>query len=207
MRGMRCLYPRIRRLRPAITAGLQGKFSRWTTRFPMPTRSGCFHRCGYDYLHVFQSARLRWHRQPRFYGGVSFDSVPLAPSATVYVDVDETSSGGGTPGLYFLLAAGHSFAVPHPVVSGVDLSAGVGFANSGFGGILLRGFRVGRARLQLHGQVFPDPGRELVSHAFVAYSALLGISVTTNSWIRERSTWALPAVRAIPPIPFGADLR
>ena len=67
------------------------------------------------------------------YGSISFDSVPLAPSATLYVDVDETSAGGGDTGIYFLLGAGHSIATGSDVFTSLDLSASIAFANSGFG--------------------------------------------------------------------------
>ena len=66
------------------------------------------------------------------YWSISFDSAPGGLSATIYVDIDETSSGGGDTGLYFLLGAGHSFAMNHDVFTGLDLSATVGFVNGGF---------------------------------------------------------------------------
>ncbi len=66
------------------------------------------------------------------YGAVSFDTVPLAPNVTLYIDVDESSAGGGETGAYFLLGAGHSFPIASDVVSSFDVSASLGFANSGF---------------------------------------------------------------------------
>jgi hypothetical protein len=66
------------------------------------------------------------------YGGVTFDSIPASPSVTLYVDVDETTGGGGTAGLYVLLAAGHTFETGHDVVTGIDVSGSFGFANTGY---------------------------------------------------------------------------
>lgn len=66
------------------------------------------------------------------FGGVTFDSVPASPSVTLYVDVDETSAGAGSTGLYILLAAGHTFETGNDVVTGVDVSGTFAFANSGY---------------------------------------------------------------------------
>jgi len=67
------------------------------------------------------------------YGTLSFDSAPLAPSITAYFDVDETNAGGGTSGVYVNFGVGHSFAFNHDVFTGLDFSASIAFANSGFG--------------------------------------------------------------------------
>ncbi len=66
------------------------------------------------------------------YGSISADNAPLAPSFTLYVDVDETNAGSGSAGLYFNIAAGHSFAFNHDVFTGLDMGASVAFANGGF---------------------------------------------------------------------------
>ena len=74
----------------------------------------------------------RFATTTEIYGALSFDTVPLAPNVTLYVDVDETSAGGGDAGIYFLLGAGHSFPIDNDVVSSFDVSASLGFANGGF---------------------------------------------------------------------------
>lgn len=66
------------------------------------------------------------------YGGVTLDAVPASPSATVYVDVDETRAGSGSAGVYLLLGAGHSFPTSSTVVPSIDLSGTFSFANDGF---------------------------------------------------------------------------
>ena len=67
------------------------------------------------------------------YGTVSFDAAPGAPSITAYFDIDETNAGGGTAGVYINIAAGHTVEFNHDVFTGLDFSASIAFANSGFG--------------------------------------------------------------------------
>ena len=74
----------------------------------------------------------RFATTTEIYGTVSLDTIPLAPNATVYIDVDETSAAGGDAGVYILLGAGHSFPIANDVVSSFDVSASLGFVNSGF---------------------------------------------------------------------------
>ncbi len=108
------------------------------------------------------------------YGTVSFDSVPGAPSATIYIDVDETSAGDGDPGLYFLLGAGHSFATGNDVFTGLDLSGSIAFANNGFGNFYY-GLDQGGAHdvsLTLSAPVAINDNWSF--SGFVTYSALLG---------------------------------
>ena len=66
------------------------------------------------------------------YGSIGFHSAPGAPSATVFVDVDEAIDGGGDPGVYVLLGAEHSISFGHPNFTGLDLSGSIGFVNGGF---------------------------------------------------------------------------
>lgn len=58
------------------------------------------------------------------YATVGLSEVPLAPTLTVYGDVDEID------GVYGVLAVGHSFAISDMV--GVDLSASLALADSGY---------------------------------------------------------------------------
>ena len=74
----------------------------------------------------------RFTTTTEIYGALSFDSVPLAPNVTLYVDVDETNAAGGNTGTYLLFGAGHSFPLDSDIVSSFDLSASLGFANGGF---------------------------------------------------------------------------
>ena len=72
------------------------------------------------------------------------------PSATLYVDVDESGADGGTTGLYLKLGASHSFPVGHRLVRSVDLSGSLGIVNSGFGDYYYGSFGSWRARFQSH---------------------------------------------------------
>jgi len=74
----------------------------------------------------------RFSTTTELYGALSFDSAPLAPNVTLYIDVDESSAGGGDAGVYFLFGAGHSFPIDNDVVSSLDISASLGLANGGF---------------------------------------------------------------------------
>ena len=85
--------------------GLKGQFSEvdYTLSF------------GHSFEHVsFDFGSLFYTSPPRsssvastteLFGAIGFDSAPLAPSATVYVDVDEAMVGGGDPGVYVLIEA------------------------------------------------------------------------------------------------------
>ena len=108
------------------------------------------------------------------YGSISFDSAPLAPSATLYIDIDETRAGGGNAGIYFLLAAGHSIPTGSDVVTSLDLSASISFANSGFGS-----FYYGLEHSGAHDFNFTASVPITISDnwsfsTFITYSALLG---------------------------------
>ena len=109
--------------------GLQGKFTEIDYTF------------SYDYSFdtvsvgagtIFYTFPERFSTTTEIYGSLSFDTVPLAPNVTVYIDVDETSSGSGDTGAYILLGAGHSIPFDHDVISSLDLSGTFAFANSGF---------------------------------------------------------------------------
>jgi len=74
----------------------------------------------------------RFAATTEIYGSLSFDTVPLAPSVTLYIDVDETSTAGGDVGTYILFGAGHSFPLDSDIVSSFDVSTSLGIANGGF---------------------------------------------------------------------------
>ena len=82
---------------------------------------------------IFYTFPDRFDTTTELYGTVGFDSVPLDPSVTLYVDVDETSAGNGDTGVYVNIAAGHSFGFNHDVFKGLDVGGSIAFANGGFG--------------------------------------------------------------------------
>ena len=108
------------------------------------------------------------------YGGVTFDEVMLAPSATLYVDVNESGQDGGSTGIYFQLAAGHSVPFDHERVSGLDISAWISLANSGFGEFYYGASESGFHDFNLTVSVPIALNGEWSASAFFAYSALLG---------------------------------
>ena len=108
------------------------------------------------------------------YGSISADNAPLAPSFTLYVDVDETNAGSGSAGLYFNIAAGHSFAFNHDVFTGLDMGASVAFANGGFTNFYY-GIGAGGAHDASFSINLPMAINDSWSAgAFVTYSGLLG---------------------------------
>jgi len=112
--------------------GLNGKFSEVDYTF---SYAHSFEKVSIDVgtiTYAFPQRAASLATTTELYLSTSLDTAPLAPSLTLYIDIDETSGSGGSTGVYFALAAGHSFAVDHPVLTGVDLSFSLGFANSGF---------------------------------------------------------------------------
>jgi hypothetical protein len=122
------------------------------------------------------------------YGSISADNVPLAPSFTLYMDVDETSAGGGSPGLYFNIAAGHSVGFNHDVFTGLDLGASIAFANGGF-----TEFYYGPSAGGVHDASL-SVGLPIAINdnwsagAFVQYSALLGATIRGSQYGDPRVT-------------------
>ncbi len=155
-------------------SGLKGKFSEVDYTFSF---AHSFEAVSLDVgtiTYTFPDRGASLPSTTEIYGGVSFDTVPLAPSVTIYVDVDETSKDGGTTGVYFLVAAGHSFALPHPVVSALDLSTWLGFANSGFGEFFYGASESGAHDFNFTVSLPLTLGEHWSVTPFVAFSALLG---------------------------------
>ncbi len=128
------------------------------------------------------------------YGSISFDSAPGGLSATIYVDIDETSSGGGDTGLYFLLGAGHSFAMNHDVFTGLDLSASVGFVNGGFTQFYYGIDDGGPNDASITASLPIAINDNWSASAFVTYSGLLGDGIRASQFQDPRE----------PPRPTGA---
>jgi hypothetical protein len=108
------------------------------------------------------------------YASVTFNSVPLAPKATLYIDVDQTSAGSGDTGLYLLLAGGHSIPTGHAVFSAINLATSLSFANSGFGN-----YYYGLDHSGPHDFTFSISAPITINEnwsfgSFITYSALLG---------------------------------
>ncbi len=107
------------------------------------------------------------------YGGVALDALPLAPALTLYIDVDETSDGGGDSGIYFLMSAGHSIPFDHPVLTGLDISGSISFANEGFGQFYYGAAESGAHDVNITLSLPMAIGEKVSAGAFVSYSALL----------------------------------
>lgn len=162
-------------LAPSGARGLRGKFSEvdYTFSFSQSVSDDLSFDVG-SIIYTFPERSASLPSTVEIYGGVSLDSLPLAPSATLYVDVDETRRDGGSTGVYFELAGGHSIPFHHPVFPGLDLSGWISFANSGF-----CRFYYGVPDSGAHDVNFTISlpmrlGERWSASAFVAYSGLLG---------------------------------
>jgi hypothetical protein len=154
-------------------AGLKGKFSEVDYTF---SYAHSFEEVSIDVGTIFytfpeRSASLA--STTEIYGSVSLDAVPLAPSATLYIDVDETGASGDT-GIYFLLAAGHSLPFAHNVFSGLDLSASLAFVNGGFGQFYYGADEAGTHDVSLTLSLPITLGESVSASAFLTYSGLIG---------------------------------
>ncbi|MGH9342031.1 MAG: hypothetical protein ACRD1R_21205 [Acidobacteriota bacterium] len=159
---------------PSGASGLQGKFSEvdYTFAYSQPVEDVTINAGTIFYTFPERSASLP--ATTEIFGGVSLDAVPLAPAATLYVDVDETGNAG-TTGLYFQLAGGHSVAFTNPRFPGLDFSGWVAFANSGFGNY----YYGDDSASGIHDVNFTISapitlGEKWSASAFVSYSALVG---------------------------------
>ena len=158
---------------PPGSNGLKGKFSEVDYTF---SYAQSIEDISIDVGTIFYTFPERSDGLPsttEIYGGVGFDAVPLAPAFTLYIDVDETGDSGDT-GIYFLLSAGHSLPFDHPVLTGLDISGSISFANEGFGQ-----YYYGAAESGAHDTniTFSFPmvlGENVSAGAFLSYSALLG---------------------------------
>jgi hypothetical protein len=154
-------------------SGLKGKFSEvdYTFSYKPTYKKASFDVGTITYTFPERSATLATTTE--IYGGVAFDTL-LAPSAKLFVDVDETTDDDGKRGLYFLLSAAHSIPLNHPVFTGLDISGSLAFANSGFAN-----FFYGADESGLHDSTFSlglpmALGKGWTAKPFLTYSALIG---------------------------------
>jgi len=158
---------------PVNHGGMRGKFSEidYTFSYSGQVRKTSWTAGAIVYTFPERSATLR--ATTELYGGVTFQA-PLSPSATLYVDVDESSADGGKTGLYLKLATFHSFPVGHRVVRSVDLSGSLGLVNAGFGNYYYGASEAGAHDVNLTVTVPFRISERWSASALVAYSALLG---------------------------------
>ena len=154
--------------------GLQGKFSEIDYTFSYNTAMEGVDLDFGTIVYTFPERGASLPTTVELYGGVSFAEVPLAPSATLYVDVDETGAGDGSNGVYFLLGVGHSFGFDHPNFKGLDLSTSISFANSGFCRYYYGASESGAHDFSFSVSAPIALGEHWSAGAFVTYSALLG---------------------------------
>ncbi len=156
-------------------AGLRGKFSEIDYTF---SYAHSFEEVTLDMgaiIYTFPERSASLPSTTEIYGGISFDSIPLSPSATLYLDVDETGGGASDPGIYFALAAQHSFPISHAKgLQGIDLSGRFSFVNSGFADYYYGANDSGAHDLLLTVAAPFSISSSVSASVFVSYSALLG---------------------------------
>lgn len=158
---------------PPGSNGLRGQLSEIDYTF---SYSVDLKKAGLDFGTIFYTFPNRSASLPattEIYGGVTLSDVPLSPSATLYVDVDETGDSGST-GVYFLLGAGHSFAFGHSRFPGLDLSSTLSFVNNGFGEYYYGASESGAHDFSFSVSLPINLGEHWSAGAFLTYSALLG---------------------------------
>ncbi len=158
---------------PGDHSGMQGKFSEVDYTFSYSSQVRKMNWTAGAIVYTFPERSATLNATTELYAGVTFDAL-LAPSATLYVDVDETGADGGTTGLYLKLGASHSFPVGHRVFRSVDLSGSLGFANSGFGTYYYGASEAGPHDVNLTVAVPFRLSERWSASACIAYSGLLG---------------------------------
>ena len=173
---------------PDDASGLRGKFSEidYTFSYARALESVSIDTGLIFYTFPERSASLP--QTTELYGGVTFDDVMLTPSATLYIDIDETGKDEGSTGFYLLLTAAHSLEMGGDVVSAIDLSAWISLANGGFGEYY---YGVSESGFHDFNFTFSVPftlNEEWSASAFLTYSALLG-GFRDNQYLDPREVY------------------
>ena len=125
----------------------------------------------------------RFATTTEIYGSVSLDTVPLAPNATLYIDVDETSAGDGDSGIYMLFGAGHSIPLNSDVVSSIDLSGSLAFANGGFTKFYYSGLdKAGAHDASVTASLPININDNWSAGAWLTYSGLIGDEIRASQY-------------------------
>ncbi len=154
-------------------SGLKGKFSEVNYVF---SYAHSFEAVGIEagtIVYGFPERSVSLPSTTEVYLGVSLDTLPLTPSATLYVDVDETGAAGDT-GMYFLLGAEHKFGFGHSRFPGLGISTSLGLANGGFANYFYGAQESGLHDYSLTFTLPVNLGEKWSASPFVTYSALLG---------------------------------
>ncbi len=106
--------------------GLQGRFTEIDYTF---SYDRSFDTVSVGVGTIFYTFPERFSTTTEVYGSIAFDAVPLAPTVTVYFDVDETVNNDSA-GTYFLISAGRSIAFNNNIFPGLDLRSGPGNSDS-----------------------------------------------------------------------------
>jgi len=159
---------------PGDHNGLQGHFSEvdYTFSYAVPVKNVSLEAGTIVYTFPERSASLP--ATVEVYSGVNFETLPLSPTATLYIDVDETHKGSGSTGLYFVLGATHFITFGQPRFPGLELDGTLAFVNKGFGKFYYGEAQSGVHDVSLTLNLPITLGERLSAGAFLSYAALLG---------------------------------
>ncbi len=124
-------------------------------------------------IYTFPNRSVSLPSTIELYGGFALEDLPLAPAATLFVDVNETGKSGST-GLYFLAEAGHMFLFGLPRFPGLEISGSLGIVNSGFSEYYYGADQAGFHDVNLTLSLPISLSEHWSAGAFISYSALLG---------------------------------
>jgi hypothetical protein len=154
-------------------SGLKGRFSEVDYTFSSTSRVRAATLEGGAIIYTFPERAATLRTTTELYGGATLD-LPLAPSAALYVDVDESRAEGGATALYLKLGISRSLPIGHRTFPTVDLSSTAGFVNRGFGTYYYGAAESGAHDFNLTATLPIRISERWSAHAFLAYSALLG---------------------------------
>lgn len=154
-------------------AGLRGQFSEVDITMSYALYAG---PASFDLgtiIYTFPNRSASLPTTVELYGGFALEDLPLAPAATLFVDVNETGKAGST-GLYFLAEAGHMFLFGLPRLPGLEISGSLGIVNSGFSEYYYGVNQAGFHDVNLTFSLPISLSENWSAGAFISYSALLG---------------------------------
>jgi hypothetical protein len=159
---------------PGDRNGLQGKFSEVDYTFSYGRSIGSqASLTGGAIVYTFPERGATLKSTSELFAGVSLPEVMFSPSATLYVDVDESLKSGSS-GLYLKLGVARSIPLRHHVFSSLDIASSLAFADSGFGSYYYGAQEAGPHDFNLT-LTFPMRiGEHWSASACMAYSSLLG---------------------------------
>jgi len=158
---------------PGGNIGLKGQFSEVDITMSYALYAGPASFDVGTIIYTFPNRSASLPSTVELYGGFALDDLPLAPAATLFVDVNETGKSGST-GVYFLAEAGHLFLLGLPRFPGLEISGSLGIVNGGFSQYYYGADQSGFHDVNVTFSLPISLSEHWSAGAFISYSALLG---------------------------------